>query len=151
MDTLKRQLMELNQLCNEIDGIYHDIAHSHGISDNIFWILYILYNSDTPISQSSLCENWFFSKQTVNSSISSMTKRGWVTLEVVPGTRNRKNILLTEAGQNLCAKVIGKTHQLEQAAFSKMSSEERETYISLFRIANRHMRSEYNKQYEENH
>ena len=39
MDTLKKQIMEINQLCNESDGLYHDIAQSYGLSDSIYWIL----------------------------------------------------------------------------------------------------------------
>ena len=108
MDTLKKQIMEINQLCNESDGLYHDIAQSYGLSDSIYWILYILYYNDCPVSQTELCSNWYYSKQTVNSSISAMTKKGWIMLETVPKTRNRKNIVLTEAGRIFCAKVIGK-------------------------------------------
>ena len=76
MDTLKKQIMEINQLCNESDGLYHDIAQSYGLSDSIYWILYILYYNDCPVSQTELCSNWYYSKQTVNSSISAMTKKG---------------------------------------------------------------------------
>lgn len=75
MDTLKKQIMEINQLCNESDGLYHDIAQSYGLSDSIYWILYILYYNDCPVSQTELCSNWYYSKQTVNSSISAMTKK----------------------------------------------------------------------------
>ena len=92
-------MIEINQLCNESDGIYHGIAQNYGLSDSVYWILYILYNSDEPVSQSDLCSNWYYSKQTVNSSISAMAQKGWVLLEVIPGTRNKKNIILTEAGR----------------------------------------------------
>ena len=147
MSTLKEQMIELNQLCNENDGIYHDIAQSYGLSDSIYWILYILYNSDTPVSQTELCNNWFYSKQTVNSSITSMIKKDWVVLQVIPGTRNRKNIVLTEAGQRFCDKVIGETQVIEQNAFSRISEEERELFISLFRVSNQFMREEYEKRH----
>ena len=145
MNTIKKQMIEINQLCNESDGIYHDIAQNYGLSDSVYWILYILYNSDEPVSQSDLCSNWYYSKQTVNSSISAMSQKGWVLLEVIPGTRNKKNIILTEAGREFCAKVIGETQEIEQTAFSRITAEERDLFISLFRTSNQYMREEYEK------
>lgn len=145
MNTLKEQMMEMNQLCNESDGIYHDIAQSYGLSDSVYWILYVLYNSNSTISQTDLCSNWYYSKQTVNSSIASMVQKGWVALEVVPGARNRKNIVLTETGQAFCSKVIGETQEIEERAFSRITEEERNLFIALFRTSNQYLREEYKK------
>ena len=147
MTTLKKQMMEINQLCNESDGIYHDIAQSYGLSDSVYWILYILYNSDAAVSQTYLCSNWYYSKQTVNSSVASMIQKGWVALEVIPGTRNRKNIVLTETGQMFCSKVIGETQEIEERAFSRITERERELFISLFKTSNQYMREEYEKKH----
>lgn len=97
--------------------------------------------------QTELCSNWYYSKQTVNSSISAMTKKGWIMLETVPKTRNRKNIVLTEAGRIFCAKVIGETYEVEKAAFSRITEEERELFLLLFRKTNKYMREEYEKRY----
>ena len=137
--------MEINRLCDEIDGIYHNIAQSYGLPDSVYWILYILYNSDTAVSQTDLCNNWFYSKQTVNSSAASMVKKGWIRLEVIPGTRNKKNILLTRDGQALCTKVMAATQEIEERAFSRIAPEDRERFISLFRTSNQYMREEYEK------
>lgn len=147
MDTLKKQMMEINQLCNENDGIYHDIAQSYGLSDSVYWILYILYNSDIPVSQTDLCSNWYYSKQTVNSSISTMVQKGWIALEVVPGTRNRKNIVLTESGRAFCSKAVGETQEIEERAFSRITDKERDLFITLFRTTNQYMREEYEKKH----
>lgn len=147
MDVLKRQMMEINQLCSESDGLYHDIAQKHGISDSIYWILYILYNSDIQVSQTELCGDWFYSKQTVNSAISAMAKKGWISLETIPKTRNRKNVVLTEAGHLFGDEVIGGTYELEKAAFGRISEEDREQFLRLFRMTNEYMREEYEKRY----
>ena len=138
-------MVEINQLCNEIDGIYHDIAQNYGLSDSVYWILYILYSSDAPVSQIELCSDWYYSKQTVNSSITTMRKKNWIALEVVPGTRNRKHIVLTECGRDFCVKVIGETQEIEETALSRMAKEERDRFISLFRISNQYLREEYEK------
>lgn len=121
MNTIKKQMIEINQLCNESDEIYHNIAQSYGLTDSIYWILYILYNYDEPVSQVDLCNSWFYSKQTVNTSIAALLKREWITLEVIPNTRNRKRIMLTENGKQFCEKAIGETQEIEQTAFSRIA------------------------------
>jgi len=145
MDSLKEQMFEINQIFHENDSIYHDIALSCGIPDKLYWILYILYYSDAPISQSELCSEWFYSKQTVNSTVSAMVRKGWAILETVPGTRNRKNIVLTESGREFCTRVIGETQEIERAAFSRIADEDRRLFLSLFRTYNQYMREEFGR------
>ncbi|MCM1184493.1 MAG: MarR family transcriptional regulator [Roseburia sp.] len=145
MNTIKKQMIEINRLCNESDEIYHNIAQRYHLTDSIYWILYILYNYDESVSQVDLCNNWFYSKQTVNTSVAAMAKKEWITLEVIPNTRNRKRIVLTEIGKQFCEKVIGETQEIEQTAFSAISEEERALFISVFRKLNRFMQEEYKK------
>ncbi|MCM1179744.1 MAG: MarR family transcriptional regulator [Clostridium sp.] len=147
MDTVKKQMIEMNQLCNETDEIYHNIARSYGLTDSIYWILYILYNDDEPVSQVDLCNNWSYSKQTVNTSIAALLKKEWITLEVIPNTRNRKRIVLTKAGKQFCEKAIGETQEIEHTAFSRISGEERELFISVFHKLNQFMQEEYEKKH----
>ncbi len=147
MNTLKKQMIEINQLCNESDEIYHNIARSYGLTDSVYWILYILYNYDEPVSQVDLCNNWSYSKQTVNTSIAALLKKEWITLEVIPNTRNRKRIVLTETGKQFCEKAIGETQEIERTAFSRIPEEERELFISVFRKLNQFMQEEYGKKH----
>lgn len=142
-------MLEISQLSEESDKIYHDIAQSYGLTDSIYWILYILYNYDEPISQVDLCELWAYSKQTINTSVTSMIKKEWITLEALTGMKNRKRIVLTKAGQQFCEQVIGETREIEEASLSRISEEERELFLSLFRKINRLMREEYEKKHTE--
>lgn len=150
MSILKEQMLEINRLYTENEQIYHDIAQHYGLSDSVHWILYMMYENEDGISQTELCETWHLSKQTVNSAISSMIQKEWVSLESIPGTKNRKNIVLTEKGRSFCKKVIGEIKQIEKNAFSRMSNEERELFITLFRKNNQYMREEYQKKLHEN-
>ncbi|MCM1023543.1 MAG: MarR family transcriptional regulator [Prevotella sp.] len=147
MNALKEQMTEINRLCNESDEIYHCIAQSYGLSDSVYWILYVLYDSGEPISQSELCSDWCYSKQTVNSSVASMIKKEWITLETIPGTRNKKKIVLTRSGKRFCQKIIGETRDMEQAAFSKIPENDLRIFISSFHMINKFMREEYEKRH----
>lgn len=150
MSILKEQLLEINRLYTENEQIYHDIAQHYGLSDSVHWILYMLYESEDGVSQTELCEAWHLSKQTVNSAISAMIQKGLVSLESVPGTKNRKNIVLTEKGHQLSSKVIGEMQEIERSALSRIPEEERELFIAVFRKNNQYMREEYEKKLHEN-
>ena len=63
MTTIRKQMLEISRLSEESDGIYHDIAQSYHLPDSVYWILYILYNYDEPVSQVDLCDQWAYSKQ----------------------------------------------------------------------------------------
>lgn len=140
--TLDEQIGAINQLSREIDQVYHNIAQHFNLSDNIFWIFYIIYSSDAEITQTDLSQKWSYSKQTVNSSTSTMVKRGWVTLDLLPDSRKSKAIHLTETGQKLCEKAIGTTRQIEQRAYSRLSSEKLNQFIDLFKVMNTHFDEE---------
>lgn len=118
MNTIKKQMIEINQLCNESDEIYHNIAQSYGLTDSIYWILYILYNYDEPVSQVDLCNSWFYSKQTVNTSIAALLKREWITLEVIPNTQVTESALcLQKTGSSSVKKQSGKHRKLNRRLF----------------------------------
>lgn len=70
-------------------------------------------------------------KQTVNSVILNWVKRGLAYLEMVPGTRNRKIICLTEEGKRFGENVVMKIYSAEQRSFGKMSKQERQSIIEL--------------------
>lgn len=61
-----------------------------------------------------------------------MTKKGYVYLETVPGTRNRKIIHLTEEGRIYGEKIVMPIYQAEQKCLEKMTEQERCVYIQLF-------------------
>ena len=80
---------------------------------------------DDEYTQQDLCNEWSLSKQTVNSVILNMVKKGYVTLEVVPGTRNRKIIRLTPAGKTYGEQVIMPVFEAEQRALDRIPEEEK--------------------------
>ena len=74
---------------------------------------------------------WSLPKQTVNSVISNLKKKGYVFLETVPKTRNLKIIRLTKAGKTFGEDTVMRIFEAEQRTFSKMLENERQIFISL--------------------
>lgn len=128
---VKEQSIYLNKLWKMQEDVYHKYAAHCGLSSVSFWVLYSLYESSEIYTQNTLAELWCFPKQTVNSAISSLVKKGLVSLEQISGARNSKAVKLTPVGIELCTKIITPLVNVELRALSKMSNEERELFIQL--------------------
>lgn len=121
----------IEQQNKERDSIYHNVALKYGLSDTAMWILYNVCASDEAVTQQELCRQCFFAKQTVNTTITSLIKNELVTLEVIPGTRNKKKILLTESGKVLIEEKIMPLIEAEICAYSVLSENELKTYLEM--------------------
>lgn len=129
--TTKEQLERINQQMKELAGLYRSKVSNLGISENEFWIWYALICMGGELSQQDICGIWAFSKQTVNTIISHMVKNNYVTLEVVPCTRNRKNIHLTEEGRKFGESVIVPIFNAEARALERIPPDERTACIAV--------------------
>ena len=85
-------LRSFNQLSKETNVIYHNYAAANGMSDATFWILYTICYYGEGVTQKTICEEWFYSAQTVNSSLKLLEKKNLIELRLAPG--NKKNKLI---------------------------------------------------------
>lgn len=138
----KQQLENLNQQIKELSGIYHQVAVRLGISDNEFWVWYTVFVMGEEYSQQDICEIWSLPKQTVNSVVMNMVKRGFIKLEVVPGTRNRKLLRLTDNGKSYGEAVVRPIFEAEYRTIARLTEEERQLCISLLNKYIRYLREE---------
>lgn len=136
----KEQLEVINQQIKELVRIYRTAVSHSGISDNEFWIWYALVNMDAEFTQQDICGLWSLSKQTVNTIITHMVQKGYVTLDVIQGTRNRKRITLTEAGRSYGEKIVMPVSMGERRTLDRLPKEELEfcnmvlgKYISILK------------------
>lgn len=128
---IKGQLEKMNQQVKELTAIYHSVASRSGISDNEFWVWYALLVLEGEYSQQDICDIWSLPKQTVNTIIANLSKKGLLVLETIPGTRNRKVIRVTEEGRKYGENVVMKIYLAEQNALERMSEEEREMCVAV--------------------
>lgn len=131
--TIQQQLQVLNKLYKESDHIYSNLAARLGMTYPTFWILYAISHSEEPLTQNDLCNDYFFPVQTVNSTVTNLLKKEFVRLEFIPGTRNRKKIILTDKGKEYIDETINKADEIEENAFLMFAEDERDLYISLFK------------------
>lgn len=132
-EKLRQQMQMLDRLYKESDRVCSNYSAHFGMNDTAFWVLYALSHTEGTLTQNDLCAEWFIPAQTINSAVSGLVKRGLVRLEQIPGTKNRKSILLTPAGEKFCRSSICRVDEIEREALLAFSEEERETYLALFR------------------
>jgi len=139
-DKMWVQMEVINQQIKEIEGIYRGAFGRMGISENEFWIWYALTAMSGEYSQQDICCMWSLPKQTVNTIIMHMTRKNLVSLEAVPGSRNRKVIRLTEAGREYGKEIVLPILEAEHRAFRRLPEENRTAftvaigrYISILR------------------
>ena len=99
-------LMSIGNQEKQFDALYRNVGTFFGLPDCAMWILYFLSSSEQELSQQDLIEKMMFPKQTINSAVTGLAKKGLVELCMIPGTRNRKKVMLTETGKALAENTV---------------------------------------------
>lgn len=129
---IKALNMALNQIYKRSDEQYHNYGVFCGLSDPAIWVLYTLYESeDKTFTQNDLAAMWFYPKQTINFTVNSLMKKGWLQLEQLATARNSKAIRMTEDGKRLCLERIVPLMEAEERSFLRLTESEREQLLQL--------------------
>ena len=126
---MNKNWAKFNKLNKRREDIYHLCAKKAGITDTKFWVLYAMCEVGGIISQNGFCENWCYSKQTVNAAVASLEKEGILYLEFSEGSKKQKDLRLTERGEIFCRKYIFPVLEAECKAVSSLDEEERVSFL----------------------
>ena len=130
----QEQMLFIEQQVQEIMGAYREAISRSGVLENEFWIWYTLVmTQDGDFSQQDLSNICALPKQTVNTIVRRMAERGHVVLKMVPGTRNRKRIYLTETGAAFGRALVAPIVEAERRAYFR-SLEKRFAGEESFRL-----------------
>lgn len=114
-------LVDFDRMLNGLDHIYSEFSRACGLSDCAYWMLVDTGTAGGSIAVSRLTSEWFYSKQTINSAIKTLTARGFATLEFAEGSRKNKVVRLTEEGMRFA----------EQRAFETLEPWEQREIMRL--------------------
>lgn len=123
------EVQKFNRLYKKLDDLYHDIALHAGLSDSACSILYAICTLGDGCLQRDICREAYTSKQTINSSVRNLEKKGILYLE--KGTGRDKQIFLTQKGRQFVDEKIRPVIELENDSFLSMEPGEREEFIRL--------------------
>ncbi|MDO5718923.1 MAG: MarR family transcriptional regulator [Tissierellia bacterium] len=127
---MNKAVSTLNRLIKKQEEIYHKYAKNLKLTDTKFWVLYAICESEGTLIQNSFCENWCYSKQTVNTAVTSLEKEGIISLEFTEGSRKQKDIRLTPMGKEFCDKNIRPVLKAEEKSLMKLSEIERQAFLN---------------------
>ena len=123
--------MEYRRLTREMDGFWRDASVASGLSDTSFFILFSICSEEKDFTQSELCKNYCFSKQTINSSVKALEVSGLIEMKAAEG---RKKILcLTQKGKDFCEAKVLPVMKAEQDSLSAFTQEERKQFLFLMK------------------
>ncbi len=132
-EEIRRHLREINAIFKETDAIYSEFAKRSGLSDCAFWLLYSIREADGTCTQKEICGQWTMNKQTVNSALKGLEKKGYITLTPSETDKRSRYIVLTDQGEQFVRKNIDIIFELEQLALQKMDDAERISMIETNR------------------
>lgn len=123
--------VDFDRLLNGLDHIYSEFSRACGLSDCAYWMLVDTSTAGGCIAVSRLTSEWFYSKQTINSAIKTLTARGFATLEFAEGSRKNKVVRLTEAGMRFAEQYALPAQEAEQQAFEVLEPWEQREIMRL--------------------
>ncbi len=142
---IQEVMSQIDEQRKEQDAVYHNMAVKFGLSDTAMMILYFAADQRSTVTQQEVCNACFVPKQTVNTAIAGLVQKGLVELELIPGTRNKKRILLTEKGWHLAANTTEKLRAAELRAYGRLSEEELQSFLDMTRRLTVGLREETEK------
>ena len=125
-------LMSIGAQEKMFDALYRSLGASFDLPDCAMWVLYYLSSSKSELSQQELVEKMMFPKQTINSAVTGLTKKGLVKLVVISGTRNKKRIVLTDDGRELADKTVARLFKAECRAVEQMGPQRMAAFMELY-------------------
>ena len=115
-------LVDLDRMFNAIDHIYSEFSRTCGLSDCAYWMLVDTDKAGGCVAVSRLTSEWYYSKQTINSSIKRLCEQG--ILEKTAGPGRTTTINLTATGRALVAEKVRPVIEAETAAMHAFSPAE---------------------------
>ena len=138
-------LDKTNRQFNECNALYHTVAQRCGLSDAAFWLLYALCTNPEPQTQNRIATEWQLPKQTLNSAVAAMAKKGLVELHPGKAPNRGKIITLTAQGRALAASTVEPVILAEQEAITAMGLKDVEEFCRLEQLHLDHLRQEFEK------
>lgn len=124
-------LVDFDRMLNGLDHIYSEFSRACGLSDCAYWMLVDTSTAGGSVAVSRLTSEWFYSKQTINSAIKTLTARGFATLGFAEGSRKNKVVSLTEEGRRFAERYALPAQGGEQRAFDALEPWEQREIMRL--------------------
>ncbi|MEY8463155.1 MarR family winged helix-turn-helix transcriptional regulator [Streptococcus merionis] len=111
-------------------SLYEQYARQHGMNYKVLLILLWLYNNPAGISQKTLCDRTYSTKQVVYAIIQNYIQKGYAKLKNSASDKRSKLVVLTEEGRAYAAEIVAPLDTMEEKAMAQLSKEQVETLLT---------------------
>ena len=125
---------------DENNSLYEYYARKNGLQGKLLLILTCLYYTRNGITQNTICEKTYSTKQVVSAAIKTFKKKGYIYFKEKEKDRREKIVKLTEEGYLYASKILDPLEKAEINAIGKLSSEQQKLFIEYYAIFNDNMK-----------
>lgn len=123
---------ELMAILNSYDLLYYEWAKKSGMPETAFYIMMEVWLHDGECTQADVCAQWSKSRQTVNSALKSLEKKGYLELRSQEAG-NKKTILFTDKGRQYADDWVAPIIHLDEGTWMSLPEEERATCVNVLK------------------
>lgn len=128
MNNWDKSIKAITSAVDRTDYLYEKWAKKLGVNNYVSRIMYMLYLSEVN-RQKEMVENYDMPKQTVNTVITELQKKGYIILIPDENDKRSKIIKLTQEGINYANKIVTPLLDCEIRVLKKMGTQRVEMLI----------------------
>ena len=114
-----------------MNSVYEMWAKKNNLTNNSLMTLYVISSLGLEATPKQIIERLQLPKQTVNSTLNTLEKKGYLHREQDTQNKRQKIIKLTESGKAFTDEILEALYQYEYQAYAQLSAEERTMLISI--------------------
>ncbi|WP_195268709.1 MarR family transcriptional regulator [Eubacterium sp. 1001713B170207_170306_E7] len=127
-DNLHETLKAYYDFWFSCNALYEKWAKGQGITVNTLFVIYTVNEYRQDCNQRLICEKLMLPKQTVNTILEALTKKGIVQKKADPSDKRNKRIVFTQAGETYAGPLLKRLSTFEEKALGAMTPEQREDF-----------------------
>lgn len=128
-DEIKESIKSYYDFYFGLSSVYENWAKQHDLTVNSLFVLYTIQEYTNECTQSLICEKQFLPKQTVNTILDNLEKKGMIIKKISEEDKRTKFILFTQKGRIYAESLLMELYQFEEKAFKQMHHFQREAMI----------------------
>ena len=129
----------------ENNSLYEYYARKNGLQGKSLLILSCLYYTKNEITQNTICEKTYSTKQVVSTAIKTFKNKGYIYFEEKEKDRREKIVKLTKEGYLYASKILDPLREAEEKAIGQLSSEQQKLFTEYYTIFNDNMKKNIEK------
>ena len=145
MNILLKNSIMFSRKKDENNSLYEYYARKKGLKGKSLLILTCLYYTKNGITQSTICEKTYSTKQVVSAAIKTFKNKGYIYFEEQEKDRREKIVKLTKEGYFYASKILDPLEEAEMKAIGQLSSEQQKLFIEYYAIFNDNMKKNIEK------